>query len=124
MAVEGLNILTKHARQVNLFKGLEIEVDKITISYLQYADDTIFFGEWSKKNAGNLINLLKCFEIYSGLKVNFTKSCLYGVGVNANANAIESMASYMRCRVGNFPFTCIGVPISQKMNKLEIGKMS
>ncbi|GJV37659.1 hypothetical protein Tco_1410136 [Tanacetum coccineum] len=48
--------------------------EKILVSHLQYADDTIFFGEWSKRNAINLIRIMKGFEKVSGLKVNLNKS--------------------------------------------------
>ncbi|XP_071695105.1 uncharacterized mitochondrial protein AtMg01250-like [Rutidosis leptorrhynchoides] len=101
MAVEGLNVLMKHALEQKIFKGLEIGSNKIIISHLQYADDTMFFGDWNKKNAGSLIKLLKCFEFFSGLKVNFSKSCLYGVGIRKEL--VENIASYMGCRVGEFP---------------------
>ncbi|GJT38200.1 hypothetical protein Tco_0938065 [Tanacetum coccineum] len=48
-----------------------------------YKDDTIIFGEWSRENACNLINVLKCFEEAARLKINFKKSKVYGVGVEA-----------------------------------------
>ncbi|XP_071739221.1 secreted RxLR effector protein 78-like [Rutidosis leptorrhynchoides] len=44
LAAEGLNILTKAATEKGLFKGVEIGRDKVNISHLQYADDTIFLG--------------------------------------------------------------------------------
>ncbi|XP_071731598.1 uncharacterized protein [Rutidosis leptorrhynchoides] len=116
LAAEGLNILTKAAVDRGIFKGVEIGNDKVTISHLQYADDTIFFGEWSNSNASNLIKILKCFELASGLKVNFLKSCLYGIGVGANE--IESLASRMKCQAGSFPFTYLGLPIGARMKRI------
>ncbi|XP_071706748.1 uncharacterized protein [Rutidosis leptorrhynchoides] len=44
IAAEGLNALTKMAVCNNRFSGVEIGKDKVCISHLQYADDTIFFG--------------------------------------------------------------------------------
>ncbi|XP_071740790.1 uncharacterized mitochondrial protein AtMg01250-like [Rutidosis leptorrhynchoides] len=44
IAAEGLNYLTKKEVEEGLFKGVHIGVDKIPISQLQYADDTIIFG--------------------------------------------------------------------------------
>ncbi|XP_071728751.1 uncharacterized protein [Rutidosis leptorrhynchoides] len=96
LAVEGLNILTKTAMDRGLFKGVEVGNDKVLVSHLQYADDTIFFGEWSRINALNLRNTLKCFELSSGLKVNFQKSCVYGVGVDFNE--VSYVASFMGCQ--------------------------
>ncbi|XP_071738627.1 uncharacterized protein [Rutidosis leptorrhynchoides] len=66
-------------------------------------------------NALSLQNLLKCFELASGLKINFQKSCLFGVGVNSDE--VNIMASRMWCQVGSFPFTYLGLPIGSKMKK-------
>ncbi|XP_071728773.1 uncharacterized protein [Rutidosis leptorrhynchoides] len=45
IAAEGLSWLIKSAVSNNLYCGVEIGKDKILISHLQYADDTIFFGK-------------------------------------------------------------------------------
>ncbi|XP_071739716.1 uncharacterized protein [Rutidosis leptorrhynchoides] len=100
LAAEGLNILIKAAVDRNLFNGVEVGSNKVLISHLQYADDTNFFGEWSRTNARNLISILKCFKLSSGLKVNFSKSCLYGAGVKHDevvlfANRMGCLAFYL-----------------------------
>ncbi|XP_071726751.1 uncharacterized protein [Rutidosis leptorrhynchoides] len=117
LAAEGLNVLTKMAVRNNLFIGVEVGNNKIPISHLQYADDTIFFGEWGEGNLRNLMKILKCFELTSGLKVNYHKSILYGVGVDKGIT--ENMAKSFKCNVGSFPFTYLGIPVGGKMNKLE-----
>ncbi|XP_071692209.1 uncharacterized protein [Rutidosis leptorrhynchoides] len=117
LAAEGLNILAKAAIEKGLFKGIEVGGDKILISHLQYADDTIFLGERNRENAYSLQNLLKCFELVSGLKVNFHKSFLYGIGVNDGE--VDNMARWLNCQVGSFPFTYLGLPIGAKMNKIN-----
>ncbi|XP_071713279.1 uncharacterized protein [Rutidosis leptorrhynchoides] len=116
LAAEGLNILAKAAVDKGLFKGVEVGKEKVIISHLQYADDTIFFGNWKSSDACNLINLLKCFELSSGLKVNFNKSCLYGVGVPPSE--VELMASRMGCKAGKLPFVYLGLPIGTRMNNV------
>ncbi|XP_071741167.1 uncharacterized mitochondrial protein AtMg01250-like [Rutidosis leptorrhynchoides] len=90
IAAEGLNWLTKAAVASNLFVGVEIGRDKIPISHLQYADDTIFLGKWSENNIESLLKLLKCFELSSGLKINYHKSSLFGVGVTQSE--VENIA--------------------------------
>ncbi|XP_071739247.1 uncharacterized mitochondrial protein AtMg01250-like [Rutidosis leptorrhynchoides] len=117
LAAEGLNIPVKAALEKDLFKGVEVEDDKVIVSHLQYADDTIFFGEWNRENAINLRMLLKCFELASGLKVNMQKSCIYGIGVNQGD--VVSLASYLGCQAGKLPFIYLGLPIGSKMNKLN-----
>ena len=46
VVVEALNGLMRTAVEANLYKGLSVGGNDVTISILQYADDTIFFG-WS-----------------------------------------------------------------------------
>ena len=87
------------------------------VSHLQYAVDTIFFGEWSKDNAMSLMCILKCFEEVSGLRVNFNKSRVYGVGVNESE--IDEMARWIRCSRGEFPFIYLGLPIGECMSRIN-----
>ncbi|XP_071736948.1 uncharacterized protein [Rutidosis leptorrhynchoides] len=43
LAVEGLNQLLKNATKKKLINGVEVGNDKVVVSHLQYADDTIFW---------------------------------------------------------------------------------
>ncbi|GKB53733.1 RNA-directed DNA polymerase, eukaryota, partial [Tanacetum coccineum] len=74
LVMEGLHSLTCKAEELGLFKGVSIGCDNMNISHLMYADDVIFFGEWSWVNAQNLISMLRCFYLISGLKINIDKS--------------------------------------------------
>ncbi|XP_071725850.1 uncharacterized mitochondrial protein AtMg01250-like [Rutidosis leptorrhynchoides] len=117
LAAEGLNVLTKQAVEAKRFLGVEVGGDKIPISHLQYADDTIFFGSWSERNIQNLMKLLKCFELTSGLKVNFHKTNLIGIGVERSE--VEHMARLFSCNVGTTSFTYLGLPVGGNMKKEE-----
>lgn len=89
------------------YKGIEIGTDKILLTRLFFfADDSIFFGEWSVENVLNLIRILHCFQKAAGLKVNLEKSALIGVGTNQFS--VDSMASILGCKVENFPFIFSG----------------
>ncbi|GKB74270.1 hypothetical protein Tco_0935682 [Tanacetum coccineum] len=44
------------------------------ISHLFYADDAMFIGEWSEQNLHNIVKVLNCFHLASGLKINIAKS--------------------------------------------------
>ncbi|GJU72530.1 RNA-directed DNA polymerase, eukaryota [Tanacetum coccineum] len=59
-------------------QGVKVGTNNVTVSHLQYADDNIFFGEWSKENTKALMCVLKCFEEVSGLRVITTKGLLEG----------------------------------------------
>ncbi|XP_071726630.1 uncharacterized mitochondrial protein AtMg01250-like [Rutidosis leptorrhynchoides] len=113
LAAEMLNIFAKSDTEKGLLKGVEIGRDKILVSHLQYADAIIFLGEWSRSIVYSLRNLLQCYELVSGLKVNFNKSCLYSIGVNH----VNYVANRIGCKIGKFPFTYLGLSIGANMNK-------
>ncbi|XP_071685671.1 uncharacterized protein [Rutidosis leptorrhynchoides] len=117
IAAEGLNLLTKRAIECGLYKGVKIGSEDINISHLQYADDTIFLGEWNRQNFCNLMKLLKCFENASGLKINYNKSKLFGLGVNKDE--VEVLAIRVGCKIGELPFTYLGLPMGKNMNRVE-----
>ncbi|XP_071708379.1 uncharacterized protein [Rutidosis leptorrhynchoides] len=120
IAAEGLNILTKNAVEKGLFKGVKVGADKVMVSHLQYADDTIFIGEWSRLNICNLMKLLECFEKVLGLKVNYHKSSISGMGVIKEE--VERMAKRVNCKIGELPFNYLGIPIGCNMNRVESWK--
>ncbi|GJY48443.1 reverse transcriptase domain, reverse transcriptase zinc-binding domain protein [Tanacetum coccineum] len=116
-AAEGLNAIVTEAVKKCIFRGVVVGVNNVTVSHLQYADDTIFFGEWNKENAKSLMCILKCFEEISGLKVNYNKSKLYGIGVDERE--MSKMARWMGCGIGEFPFTYLGLPIGENMRRVN-----
>ncbi|XP_071700547.1 uncharacterized protein [Rutidosis leptorrhynchoides] len=107
IVAEGLNVLAKKAVCNKKFLGVEIGSEKVPISHLQYADDMIFFGEWSITNLQNLFKLLKCFELTSGLKVNYQKSNLFGISVEKSE--IKNLANMFGCNSGNY-IDDLGIP--------------
>ncbi|KAJ9547421.1 hypothetical protein OSB04_019964 [Centaurea solstitialis] len=72
VAAEGLSIVLREAQQANLLKGVRLECSNAEVSILQFADDTIFLGEWTRDNAKNLIRILKCFRGNNTLRVSVT----------------------------------------------------
>ncbi|GKC09089.1 reverse transcriptase domain, reverse transcriptase zinc-binding domain protein [Tanacetum coccineum] len=54
----------------------------------------------------------------SGLRVNYNKSKLYRVGVSDSE--LRDMARWMRCSVGDFPFTYLGLLIGDNMRRVEV----
>ncbi|GJT62419.1 RNA-directed DNA polymerase, eukaryota, reverse transcriptase zinc-binding domain protein [Tanacetum coccineum] len=80
----------------------------MSISHLMYADDIIFFGDWSWVNAHNLISMLRCFFLISGLKINIHKSHVLGVGVTDDE--VSHMANIIGCGAANLPLKYLGVP--------------
>jgi len=48
----------------------------------QYVDDTLFFCEANNKSIFNIKAILLCFELAFGLRVNFLKSKIGGIGID------------------------------------------
>ncbi|XP_021971398.1 uncharacterized protein LOC110866562 [Helianthus annuus] len=111
--MEALHVATGSAQESGINKGLNVSTMGPTISHLLYANDVLFVGEWTESNFNNLARMLICFHLTSGLKVNFSKSQLYGVGVD-NVD-IAHMASILDCKMGSFPFIYLGLPVGANM---------
>ncbi|KAJ9542693.1 hypothetical protein OSB04_029199 [Centaurea solstitialis] len=114
LAAEGLSVIMREAQRANLFKGVRFENSNEELSIFQFADDTIFLGDWTRENARNLIRVLKCFEVCSGLSINMTKSRLAGVSVSSEE--INRLARWLRCNVESIPFLYLGLPVGGNMN--------
>lgn len=91
---------------------------EVVVSHLQYADDSIFFGEAKKENLVVLKSVLRSFELLSGLKINYKKICLMGVGVEGFV--LENWANALNCSVGEIPFVYLGLPIGAKSGDRKI----
>nr|GEX69265.1 RNA-directed DNA polymerase, eukaryota, reverse transcriptase zinc-binding domain protein [Tanacetum cinerariifolium] len=94
------------------FKVGSLEVD---IFHLQFADDTLIIGKCSIENASNLYRILRCFNLASGLKVNFFKSKLFGVGVDSIET--HNLASILSFQPSTLSCSYLGLPIGANMNK-------
>jgi hypothetical protein len=82
IVAEGLGALMRSAVERGRFKPFLVGRGGCPVSILQYADDTLCIGETSVDNLWTLKAIIRGFEMASGLKVNFWKSCLVGVNVS------------------------------------------
>lgn len=74
---------------------------------LQFADDTLFIGEATTQNVLTLKCILRCFELASGLKVNFSKSKL--IGIATGNHVLSSFAMALHCLIEDTPFNYLGL---------------
>ncbi|GJS28729.1 putative RNA-directed DNA polymerase [Tanacetum coccineum] len=115
IAVEALHVTIQEAKSKNIFVGAKVGLNKIDISHLQFADDALIMGKWSLDNAKNLFRLLRCFHMASGLKVNFSKSKIFGIGVTTSET--HNLASILSCQSSTLPCSYLGLPIGANMSK-------
>ncbi|KAL5146164.1 hypothetical protein HKD37_06G016039 [Glycine soja] len=85
---------------------------------LQYADNTIFVGEAIATDVFTIKAMLRAFELASGLRVNFYKSCCGALGVVRRE--VERFAAMLNCRLLSFPFVYLGISIGAIPRKIEM----
>jgi hypothetical protein len=73
----------------------------------------------SEEGVRNLKFILLCFELLSGLKINFHKSEVIIMGGEAEEQA--RVARILNCKQGSFPFTYLGFTMNE--HKLSIADM-
>ncbi|GJV62327.1 hypothetical protein Tco_0135024 [Tanacetum coccineum] len=110
-----LHVSLQEAKMKNVFQGVKVGSNPVDISNLQFAEDALIMGKWSLDNVKNLCRILRCFYMASGLKVNFSKSKFYRIGVS-NTD-INIFASTLCCQPSSFLCSYLGLPIRANMNK-------
>nr|GEY95876.1 RNA-directed DNA polymerase, eukaryota [Tanacetum cinerariifolium] len=96
--------------------GIKIE-SSTTLSYLFYADDAVFIGEWSRGNLTGIMHTLRCFSLLSGLSINIKKSQLLGVGI-PDSHVLEA-ATLIGCSVLHTPFKYLGIMVGENMSSIR-----
>ncbi|GJR16412.1 RNA-directed DNA polymerase, eukaryota [Tanacetum coccineum] len=101
--MESLHISFNNILNSGLYKGIRID-ESLTLSHLFYADDAVFIGKWDKANVITIVNMLKCFYLVSGLKINIQKSKIMGIDCNKNSTVAEKInASSISCSFRRLP---------------------
>nr|XP_043616324.1 uncharacterized protein LOC122588274 [Erigeron canadensis] len=115
IAIEGLHIAIDNLARNGLFESAKI--NQISVSHLFYADDVMIVGEWSENNLVNISNALRFFYGISGLKINFEKSTVIGVGVHQDN--VSHLANYIGCKAEKLPFKYLGIPIGASSKRIS-----
>jgi len=118
IVAEGLTGLLRKAMEENLFKGYLVGNEGVNISLLQYADDTIFFGEATMDNVIALKAILRAFELVSGLKINFAKSRFGAFGISDQWK--HDAAKYLNRSCLTLPFVYLGIPIGANPRRRQM----
>lgn len=116
VATEGLAGLTRKAEQSGSFKGFKVH-DELSVSLLQFADDTMIFCDGSESNLWSLKAILRSFELVSGLKMNYAKSNV--MGINIEERVLRGASSFLACCIGKIPFKFIGILVGANPRRAE-----
>nr|GFA62112.1 RNA-directed DNA polymerase, eukaryota [Tanacetum cinerariifolium] len=116
LVMESLHLFFSRVFDSGLFKGINID-NIVTLSHLFYADDAIFIGEWSEENLNRILQVIHCFSLASGLKINVHISQLLGVGIPLSISiAVDSV---LGCSVMTTPFKYLGVMVGGNMSGIN-----
>ena len=80
IVAEGLTGLMREAVNQEMFTEFFVGEKNVPVSILQYVDDTIFFGEANMQNVKTTKSIMRAFELASGLKINYAKTCFGAMG--------------------------------------------
>ena len=113
---EVLSKLLSKALEKEIFKGISCPGGSM-ISHLQFADDTLLFIDSDPKSIRGLKRVLSCFELISGLKINYDKSNIYGF--HEDHRVISDWSSILGCKIGTGPFKYLGTTIGLSPRRLN-----
>jgi hypothetical protein len=87
------------------------------LSVIQYADDTLVVLKAKARELICLKALLQSFATSTGLKVNYSKSCM--MPINMEGERLQHFASTINCKPGSLPFAYLGLPLGITKPSLE-----
>ncbi|KAJ0532038.1 putative RNA-directed DNA polymerase [Helianthus annuus] len=117
IVMEALSCMIRKATGLGIVKGVKLPNDGPSVSHVFCADDTIIIGKWSTENIKNMVRILKCFHVCSGLQISFSKSSLFGLGMSFGE--VEDIALIFGCKADCFSFTYLGLTIGANMNRIK-----
>jgi hypothetical protein len=84
---------------------------------IQYADDTLVIMQADAPQLVCLKAILNTFAASTGLKVNYSKSCI--MPINLEESRLLHFANTFSCKTGSLPFTYLGLPLGITKPTLE-----
>ena len=117
IVAEGLAGMVRQAVKKKLYYGVHVGSKAINVGLLQFADDTLFMCEAKIQNAWVIKSILRSFELASGLRVNFFKTKIGGVGLEATL--LKQFSNILNCKHMKIPFMYLGMPIGGNPRKSQ-----
>ncbi|XP_026378053.1 uncharacterized protein LOC113272434 [Papaver somniferum] len=108
---EALYYILKQAQLQGLISGFQVSNEGMLISHLQSADNTLIFLDVDIEQVKNLRLILLSFELLTGLKINFSKTQIFGVGFDGD---LSQFCDILRFYSGLLPTIYLGLPLGDK----------
>ncbi|GKB15416.1 RNA-directed DNA polymerase, eukaryota [Tanacetum coccineum] len=96
LVMESLHISFQRVVDACMFKGIALG-PSLHLSYMFYADDAVFVGQWSDANIDTIVHVLECFYRASGMRINMNKIKLTRISVE------EDKVQFRRTSLTGFP---------------------
>ncbi|XP_028108390.1 uncharacterized protein LOC114307191 [Camellia sinensis] len=79
------------------------------------------FGFRDELEVVNIKRILRCFELISGLKINFHKSVVCEVGVEDDI--LTDLVVKLNCKIGSLPLNYLGLPMGANPSRRRTWKL-
>lgn len=116
--MEVFSCLMRKAQDIDICKGMSIGNKGFHLTHLQFAHDALLFCKPNLQELLNMRRVIKSFQLMFGLKINFMKSCLFGVAVQKEI--MESWGSRIHYKVGHLLTSYLGLPLGLNVATLKI----
>lgn len=117
VVVEAMNIMFERAKEQGLISGVQMGTNGISLTHLQFADDTLIFCNNNLEELREIKRILRFFQVMSGLKINFDKSMIFGI--NIPASFIPLYAQAFGCKQGSLPTKYLGLPLGANPKRIS-----
>ncbi|GJY16790.1 protein PAF1 [Tanacetum coccineum] len=97
-------------------------MESLHISFSKAMHQGFFKGEWNEENLLNIVRILQCFFLASGLRINLHKCSIIGVG-GVKTEEVSRKATLIGCDIGKTPFKYLGVMVGTSMLKIKAWDM-
>ncbi|XP_028127335.1 uncharacterized protein LOC114323862 [Camellia sinensis] len=113
-------MVLSRAKELGLIRGFSIGNEGLNLSHLQFDGGTILFCEADWVEVTNVKRILRYFEVVSGLKINYHKSTVNGVGIDETP--VDEFASRLNCTSQKLPFKYLGLPLGANPRRKQTWK--
>ncbi|XP_057733904.1 uncharacterized protein LOC130949098 [Arachis stenosperma] len=120
LVVDVLHRMIREALRNGRIYPLLVGRDNIELSHLQFTDDTILFCLTVEETIRNYKRLLRCFELMSGLSINFEKSSF--IPVNSDQHWARKMCQLLRCKEESLPVRYLGISLGANSRLVKTWK--
>lgn len=120
LVADAFSEMLDKAKLRGVIHGVVPELVEGGLTHMQYVDDTILFLQYSKEDIINLKFILFCYEEMSVMRINYSKSEIFTVGLSEELG--QEVANAFNCKLSNFPMKYLGLPISDR--RLTMAELS